>query len=84
MCEFEKPSANSRSELEGRRLDPVLRKEFEDVVPHEHAALKALHPDLPVNVLRHVRDDPLLALAEFLHRRLRALLASLSAWLREA
>lgn len=65
-------------------LDAVPREQLEDVVAHEHPPLKALHADLPVDALRHVRDDALLAFAELLRGCLRALFASFSAWFLEA
>ncbi len=65
-------------------LDAVFCEQLEDVVAHENAALKALDADLAVDVLRHVGDDALFALAELLRGRLRSLLASFAAWLLEA
>ncbi len=59
-------------------LDPVLCEELENVVAHEDAALEALHANLHVNVLGHVRDDAFLAVTELCRGLLRASLVSLS------
>jgi hypothetical protein len=67
-----------------RLRNPLPFEQFENVVPYEHPPLEAPHANLPVNVLRHVRDDALLARAELLRGGLRAFLASLLAWLLEA
>ncbi len=42
----------------------VLCEQLENVVAHENSARQALDAHLPMNVLRHVRDDAFLAVTE--------------------
>src|SRR5258708_29904994 len=65
-------------------LDAIFGQQFDDVVANQYPTLKAAYTHLAMDVFRHVRDDALLALAELLRGRLRALLASLLARLLEA